>query len=208
MLLNELLARSLEQGHTYALCRCGGRPDGDCRVPCASSALHRPQMASIMSICATPVMLLQDAMLCIKPRTATHLLCARPFADPAACAWRSAPCSLASSSVLRHGMLNQAIAQRIERMNGVQDVPEGVRQLGAVYVRALRENLRGCHRAQYGHEDAPVEKMLRARRAQLHDRGIPGLFSAAGGRSRAALVPRPHYSGRRSAAQGLPHRKA
>ena len=27
-------------------------------------------------------------------------------------------------------MLNQAIAQRIERMNGVQDVPEGVWQLG------------------------------------------------------------------------------
>ncbi len=54
-------------------------------------------------------------------------------------------------------LLNQAIAQRIERMNGVQDARRRP-AAGAIYVRALRKNLRGCHRAQYGYKDAPCRK--------------------------------------------------
>ena len=75
-----------------------GKTRRSCRVPCASSALHRPQTASIMSICATPSCSCRTPCSASSPRTATHPLCARPFCRPGpACAWRSAPCSLASS---------------------------------------------------------------------------------------------------------------
>lgn len=75
-----------------------GKTRRSCRVPCASSALHRPQTASIMSICATPSCSCRTPCSASSPRTATHPLCARPFCRPGpAYAWRSAPCSLASS---------------------------------------------------------------------------------------------------------------
>ncbi len=131
MLLNELLARSLEQGHTYALCRCG---EDQTELQSALRQLGFTQAADGIYYVdmRNPVMLLQDAMLCIKPphrdapAVREAVLQTRPRLRMALSAMF--PGKLAS--VLRHGMLNQAIAQRIERMNGVQDVPEGVWQPG------------------------------------------------------------------------------
>ena len=131
MLLNELLARSLEQGHTYALCRCGEEQTALQSALCqlgfaqAVSGIYYVDMRN-------PVMLLQDAMLCIKPPHRDALavreavLKTRPRLRMALSAMFPGKLLLCFDTE----MLNQAIAQRIERMNGVQDVPEGVRQLG------------------------------------------------------------------------------
>lgn len=133
MLLNELLARSLEQGSTYALCRC---PEN---APALQDALRQLGFAAVEAdaeiFCVdmrNPVMLLQDAMLCIKPphKDAPAVQQAvretRPRLRMALGAMFPGKLLLCFDTE----MLNQAIAQRIEQMNGVQDVPPGVRRLG------------------------------------------------------------------------------
>ena len=131
MLLNELLARSLEQGHTYALCRC---TESQTALQSALRQLGFTQAVSGIYYVdmRNPVMLLQDAMLCIKPphrdapAVREAVLQTRPRLRMALSAMFPGKLLLCFDTEL----LNQAIAQRIERMNGVQDVPEGVRQLG------------------------------------------------------------------------------
>ena len=131
MLLNELLARSLEQGHTYALCRCG---EDQTELQSALRQLGFTQAADGIYYVdmRNPVMLLQDAMLCIKPphrdapAVREAVLQTRPRLRMALSAMFPGKLLLCFDTE----MLNQAIAQRIERMNGVQDVPEGVWQLG------------------------------------------------------------------------------
>ena len=131
MLLNELLARSLEEGHTYALCSCGTEQ------PELRAALRQLGFSEVSDglyyvDMRNPVMLLQDAMLCIKPphrdapAVREAVLQTRPRLRMALNAMFPGKLLLCFDTEL----LNQAIAQRIERMNGVQDVPEGVRQLG------------------------------------------------------------------------------
>ena len=131
MLLNELLARSLEQGHTYAVCRCGPEQ------PALQSALRQLGFAEAVSgvyyvDMRNPVMLLQDAMLCIKPphkdapAVREAVMQTRPRLRMALSAMFPGKLLLCFDTE----MLNQAIAQRIERMNGVQNVPAGVRRLG------------------------------------------------------------------------------
>ena len=131
MLLNELLARSLEQGHTYAICRCGPEQ------PALQSALRQLGFAEAVSgvyyvDMRNPVMLLQDAMLCIKPphkdapAVREAVMQTRPRLRMALSAMFPGKLLLCFDTE----MLNQAIAQRIERMNGVQNVPAGVRRLG------------------------------------------------------------------------------
>ena len=131
MLLNELLARSLEQGHTYALCRCEEEQTAlrsALRQLGFAQAVHGIYYVDMRN----PVMLLQDAMLCIKPphrdapAVREAVLQTRPRLRMALSAMFPGKLLLCFDTEL----LNQAIAQRIERMNGVQDVPEGVRQLG------------------------------------------------------------------------------
>lgn len=158
MLLNELLARSLEQGHTYALCRCG---EDQTELQSALRQLGFTQAADGIYYVdmRNPVMLLQDAMLCIKPphrdapAVREAVLQTRPRLRMALSAMFPGKLLLCFDTE----MLNQAIAQRIERMNGVQDVPEGVWQLGP-YMCVPYGKFCGRHRAQYGHEDAPRGK--------------------------------------------------
>ena len=133
MLLNELLARSLEAGHTYALAHCTKE----------QQALHGAlQQLGFVPVAGQadifyvdmrdPVMLLQDAMLCIKsPHQQSRavrdaVLQTRPRLRMAINNMFPGKLLLCFDSE----MLNQALVERIERMNGVQDVPEGVRRLG------------------------------------------------------------------------------
>ncbi len=133
MLLNELLARSLEGGHTYAICRCE-----------ASDAALRHALEQLGFIAAaehediwfvdmrSPVMLLQDVMLAIK---APHRD-AQAVKDAVA---RTRPQLRRALNAMFPGklllafdteMLNQALVERIEAINGVQNVPPGMRRLG------------------------------------------------------------------------------
>lgn len=132
MLLNELLARSLESGHTYALCRC----------PADNAALGGA-LAQLGFVSAgredifyvdmrAPVMLLEDAMLCIKKphRDAENVVRAVMQARPKL---RRALGQMFPGKLLLcfdSELLNQALVERIEEMNGVQDVSPGQRRLG------------------------------------------------------------------------------
>ena len=133
MLLNELLARSLEWGHTYALCRC---QPGQTALAEALRQLGFVPVAGQTDIfyvdMRNPVMLLQDAMLCIKPphqsapAVRQAVMQTRPRLRMALNAMFPGKLLLCFDTE----MLNQALVEKIERMNGVQDVPAGVRRLG------------------------------------------------------------------------------
>lgn len=133
MLLNELLARSLAGGHTYAVCRCG---EDD---PALAQALTQlgfavagPHRALWLVDMRSPVMLLQDVMLAIKaphhdaPAVKEAVLRTRPRLRRVLGQMFPGKLLLAFDTE----MLNQALMERIERINGVQDVPPGERRLG------------------------------------------------------------------------------
>lgn len=133
MLLNELLARSLEYDHTYAVCRCGRE---DAPMQYALDQLGFLPVSGQEDIyyvdMRSPVMLLQDVMLRIK----------KPHHDSdqiKEVVGRTRPRLRRALADLFPGMLvlcfdsemlNQALMERVELLNGVQDVPPGVRQLG------------------------------------------------------------------------------
>ena len=135
MLLNELLARSLEWGHTYALCRC---QPGQTALSEALRQLGFVPVAGQTDIfyvdMRNPVMLLQDAMLCIKPphqsapAVRQAVMQTRPRLRMALNAMFPGKLLLCFDTE----MLNQALVEKIERMNGVQDVPAGVRRWGRI----------------------------------------------------------------------------
>ena len=132
LVLNELLARSLARGNTYALCRCG--PDAPLRQALDELGflpLRGAEEIYLVDMRA-PVMLLQDAMLCIKkphhdePAVIQAVKNARPRLRQALGAMFPGKLLLCFDSEL----LNQTLVERIERANGVQDVPPGEKRLG------------------------------------------------------------------------------
>ncbi|MGM9563468.1 MAG: hypothetical protein ACI3VQ_05265 [Faecousia sp.] len=132
MLLNELLARSLEKGPTYALCRC---PEENTALRSAISQLGFVPAGNedIFYVdMRAPVMLLQDVMLCIKkphhddPAVQQAVMQSRPKLRRALNQMFPGKLLLCFDSE----MLNQALLERIEKMNGVRDVPKGERTLG------------------------------------------------------------------------------
>ena len=133
MLLNELLARSLEGGHTYAICRCS-RTDEDLRRALSQLGFVTagPHDEIWFVDMRAPVMLLQDVMLAIKaphhdaPAVKEAVAQTRPRLRRALNQMFPGKLLLAFDTE----MLNQALVERIERINGVQDVPSGQRQLG------------------------------------------------------------------------------
>ena len=173
---------ALSRGRTYALCRC---PEN---APALQDALRQLGFAAVEAdaeiFCVdmrNPVMLLQDAMLCIKPphKDAPAVQQAvretRPRLRMALGAMFPGKLLLCFDTE----MLNQAIAQRIEQMNGVQDVPPGVRRLGPYMCVPYGKIFADAIVPNTVTKTLHVEKCYRARRAQLHDRGIPRLFAAA-----------------------------
>ena len=133
MAIGELLARSLPRGEAYALIRC---PATDTACLDALRQLGflpaGDQAAMYIVDMRNPVMLLQDAMLCIKkphqsaPAVRGAVMQTRPRLRLALTQMFPGKLLLSFDTE----MLNQAIVQRIERMNGVQDVPPGERRLG------------------------------------------------------------------------------
>lgn len=130
MLLNELLVRSLEGGPTYALCAPKNERMREAIgqlgfVPADSEDVFYVDMRA-------PMILLQDAMLCIKkphhdePSVREAVMQSRPRLRRALNHMFPGKLLLCFDSEL----LNQALVEHIEKVNGVQDVPEGVRRLG------------------------------------------------------------------------------
>ncbi len=131
--LNELLVRSLEDDHTYALCRCAA---DDTALRIALEQLgFLPVVDCEDTFCVdmrAPVMLLQDVLLWLKkphqddPEVKTAVLQTRPKLRQALCTMFPGQLLLCFDSE----MLNQVVMERVQQANGVQDVPAGVRRLG------------------------------------------------------------------------------
>lgn len=133
MLLNELLARSLETDHTYALCRC---PEREGPLGYALEQLGfvpvRGQEDIFYVDMRSPVILLQDLLLAIK----------EPHRDSDAVKGvvaeirprlRTALTNLFPGKLVLcfdSELLNQALMERVQQLGGVQDVPAGIRRLG------------------------------------------------------------------------------
>ena len=132
-ILNELLARSLEGEHTYALCRCA--PEDHALRDALTQLGFVPveDCAEIFWVdMRAPVMLLQDVLLWLK----------KPHQDDVevkAAVMRTRPRLRSALNAMFPGqlvlcfdseMLNQAVMEQVQRDNGVQDVPAGVRRLG------------------------------------------------------------------------------
>ncbi len=133
VLLNELLARSLERDHTYALCRCAPEDEA---LRGALDQMGFVPVASCNDIfyvdMRAPVILLQDVLLGLKKphqedaEVKAAVMATRPKLRGALLQMFPGKLLLCFDSE----MLNQAVMERVERINGVQDVPEGVRRLG------------------------------------------------------------------------------
>ena len=132
-LLNELLARSLESDHTYALCRCEAE---DSALRAALGQLGFMPVASCEDMfyvdMRAPVALLQDVLLRLKkphqddPEVIKAVMNTRPRMRSALSAMFPGKLILCFDSE----MLNQSVMERVQKINGVQDVPAGVRRLG------------------------------------------------------------------------------
>ncbi|MDO4516316.1 MAG: hypothetical protein Q4C76_04165 [Bacillota bacterium] len=133
MLLNELLARSLERDHTYALCRCQETEGPLAYALEQLGFLPIPGQEDIFCVdMRSPMMLLQDGFLHIK----------KPYRDSdrvKAVVARIRPRLRSTLAGMFPGklvlcfdseMLNQALMERVETLNGVKDVPPGQRRLG------------------------------------------------------------------------------
>lgn len=133
MLLNELLARSLEYDHTYAVCRC--QPE-DAPLRYALEQLGFVPVSGQEDIyyvdMRSPVMLLQDVLLQIKkPHHDSSAV--RAVVTQTRPKLRRALADLFPGKLVLcfdSEMLNQALMERVETLNGVQNVPPGVRHLG------------------------------------------------------------------------------
>ncbi len=133
MLLNELLARSLEADHTYALCRC---PDAQSPLGYALAQLGFlpvPGQEDVFCVdMRSPVVLLQDVFLHIKEphRDSDSLKAAVAEIRPKL---RAALTQLFPGKLVLcfdSELLNQALMERVQQLNGVAQVPPGQRQLG------------------------------------------------------------------------------
>lgn len=131
MVLCELLARAQEKGHTFALCRPDSRE--------MAAALEElgflpvPEHREIWSVdMRSPVVLIQDALQCLKtPHRDDPEVIA--VVNRARTALRKAFAAMFPGCLLlsfNTELLNQALRSRVQRCNGVDGLPDGVRQLG------------------------------------------------------------------------------
>ena len=132
-ILNELLARSLEGEHTYALCRCGKEDEAlrDALIQLGFAPVQDCEDIFCVDMRA-PVMLLQDVLLWLKKphqdddEVKSAVMRTRPRLRSALNRMFPGQLVLCFDSE----MLNQAVMEQVQRDNGVQDVPDGVRRLG------------------------------------------------------------------------------
>ncbi|MCQ2419513.1 MAG: hypothetical protein MJ118_00090 [Clostridia bacterium] len=130
MLLNELLARSLDSDHTYAICRCAQQDDAlhDALRQLGFTAVKSCEDVYFVDM-RSPVMLLQDVMLTIKqplhddPTVQTAVMQTRPRLRAALNQMFPGKLLLCFDSE----MLNQALMERVQKLNGVPELPPDVR---------------------------------------------------------------------------------
>ena len=133
MLLNELLARSLDSEHTYALCRCEPEDTALRAALCQLGFVSVPSCEDVFYVdMRAPVALLQDVLLRLKkphqddPEVIRAVMGTRPRLRSVLSSMFPGKLVLCFDSE----MLNQAVMERVQHLNGVEDVPAGIRCLG------------------------------------------------------------------------------
>jgi len=132
LLLNELLARGIEHGATYALCFA----NGDAALLNELSRkgfLHAEGPTGAMYVdMRAPMVMLEDALLCVKephlrtPSVRSAIMTARERLQNAIAALHPGELLLSFNAEL----LMQALVLKVQRHNGVLDIPPNVRRLG------------------------------------------------------------------------------
>ncbi len=137
MLLNELLARSLEDDHTYAICRCEAGNTALRSALLQLGFLPIPSQETIFCVdMRAPVMLLQDVMLTIKQplrdddAVKNAVMRTRPRLRTALGRMFPGQLLLCFDSEL----LNQALMKRVQRINGADRLPAGARLASSMCV--------------------------------------------------------------------------
>ena len=130
MLLNELLARSLDGDHTYAVCRCAPENAALREALLQLGFLPIPSGDGVYCVdMRAPVMLLQDVMLTIKqphhddPAVKAAVMRARPRLRAALGRMFPGKLLLCFDSEL----LNQSLMERVQRIGGVDKLAPGER---------------------------------------------------------------------------------
>ena len=131
-LVNELLARSLETDHTYALCRCSGAGElyGELLQ---LGFLPIPGQPDLLSVdMRSPMVLVQDVFLWIKEPLRSDKAVGQAV-EQTRLKLRGALAALFPGRLLLSfdaETLNQSLSRKVQRLNQVDHVPPGVRQLG------------------------------------------------------------------------------
>lgn len=130
MMLNELLARAQERGHTYAICRAENQPELEQALEELGFLQACPGLWIVDM--RSPVVLIQDALQALKkphrdnPKVIEVVERARVALRRAFAAMFPGTLILSFNTEL----LNHALRDRVQRCNGVSGLPEGSRQLG------------------------------------------------------------------------------
>ena len=131
-LLNELLARSLERDDTYAICFIHG-DEALCRELSRKGFLSAEGNCGAMYVdMRAPMVMLEDAFLCVKepllsaPEVRSAIMEARKNLQTALAALYPGELVLSFNAEL----LMRALVEKVQRHNGVLDVPLGRRKLG------------------------------------------------------------------------------
>ena len=131
-LVNELLARSLETDHTYALCRC------KCTSALYESLLQLgflpiPGQPDILCVdMRAPMALVQDVFLWIKEPLRSDPQVVRTVEQTRLKLRKTLSALFPGNLMLTFDAetLNQSLSKKVQQLNGVTEVPPGVRQLG------------------------------------------------------------------------------
>lgn len=131
-LVNELLARSLETDHTYALCRCSG-----------ASSLYRellqlgflpiPDQPDILSVdMRSPMVVIQDVFLWIKEPLRSDPVVTKTVTETRLKLRTALTAQFPGKLLLAFDAetLNNSLSRKVQAHNGVTDVPAGTRRLG------------------------------------------------------------------------------
>ena len=130
VLLNELLARALESEYTYAICRCAPENEVLLNALLQLGFVAAEDCADMYYVdMRAPVVLLQDMMLTIKqplhddPTVTNAVMQTRPRLRAALTQMFPGKLLLCFNSEL----LNQALIERVQKLNGVSELPPDVR---------------------------------------------------------------------------------
>ncbi|MDO4568198.1 MAG: hypothetical protein Q4B99_04475 [Clostridia bacterium] len=214
LLVSELLARSLAEGHTYALCRC--RDDHELRDTLAELGFAPIEGTDVLCTdMRLPSALTLDVLERVKPHLAQEGDVVRMTVEglgdlvggpppPEACYMRAVSRRAAAVLQQRHTQ-QRAGAARARRRRRRELRRQAAR---ARHVRPLRQDTRGQHSAKRRNKVPARRQGVQRRCVGLHHKRSGGLLLHTQPGAHAEVVQSPRDARRRHTAQRLPREQA